>query len=65
MSHADQNQLSNFASQLSSDWVSGDLLETLPAAVLRCNAEGVVVAFNRRAAEPWGRAPSPGNTDEK
>lgn len=65
MSHADQTQLSNSASQLSSDWFSGDLLETLPAAVYVCDAEGVVVAYNRRAAELWGRAPSPGDTDEK
>jgi signal transduction histidine kinase len=52
-------------SRLSSDWFSGDLLETLPAAVYVCNAEAVVVAFNRRAAELWGRAPSAGDTDEK
>lgn len=58
-------RLSNSASQLSSDWFSGDLLETLPAAVYVCDAEGVVVAYNRRAAELWGRAPSPGDTDEK
>lgn len=48
-------------SRLSSDWFSGDLLETLPAAVYVCNAEAVVVAFNRRAAELWGRAPSAGD----
>jgi PAS domain-containing protein len=52
-------------SRLSSDWFSGDLLETLPAAVYVCNAEAVVVAFNRRAAELWGRTPSAGDTDEK
>ena len=27
--------------------------------------EAVVVAYNRRAAELWGRAPSAGDTDEK
>lgn len=58
-------QLPNSASQLSSDWFSGDLLETLPAAVYVCDAEEVVVAYNRRAAELWGRAPEPGDTDEK
>jgi signal transduction histidine kinase len=52
-------------SRLSRDWFSGDLLETLPAAVYVCNAEAVVVAYNRRAAELWGRAPSAGDTDEK
>lgn len=58
-------QLSNSASQLSGDWFSGDLLETLPAAVYVCDADGVVVAYNQRAAELWGRAPEPGDTDEK
>ena len=55
----------NPVSRLSSDWFSGDLIETLPAAVYVCNAEAVVVAYNRRAAELWGRAPSAGDTDEK
>jgi nitrogen-specific signal transduction histidine kinase len=56
---------SNPVSRLSSDWFSGDLIETLPAAVYVCNAEAVVVAYNRRAAELWGRAPSAGDNDEK
>ena len=55
----------NPVSRLSSDWFSGDLIETLPAAVYVCNAEAVVVAYNRRAAELWGREPSAGDTDEK
>jgi signal transduction histidine kinase len=68
MSHAEfahRNQLSNSALQLSSDWFSGDLLETLPAAVYVCDAEGTVVAYNHRATELWGRTPEPGDTDEK
>ena len=56
---------SNPVSRLSSDWFSGDLIETLPAAVYVCNAEAVVVANNWRAAELWGGAPSAGDTDEK
>lgn len=56
---------SSTGSQLSTDWFSGDLLETLPAAVYVCDAEGTVVAYNRRASELWGRTPSPGDTDEK
>jgi len=55
----------NAVSCLSNDWFSGDLLETLPAAVYVCDAEGVVVAYNRRATELWGRTPTPGDTDEK
>lgn len=68
MSHVEfrsRTQLSNSPSRLSSDWFSGDLLETLPAAVYVCDAEGTVVAYNRRATELWGRTPSPGDTDEK
>jgi PAS domain-containing protein len=61
---ANQTELST-VSQLSSDWFSGDLLETLPAAVYVCDAEAIVVAYNRRATELWGRTPSPGDTDEK
>jgi PAS domain-containing protein len=52
-------------SQLSRDWLSGDLLETLPAAVYVCDVEGVVVAYNHRASALWGRSPEPGDTDER
>jgi PAS domain S-box-containing protein len=62
---ANGTESSNAVSQLSSDWFSGDLLETLPAAVYVCDAQGIVVAHNHRAAELWGRTPSPGDTDEK
>jgi len=36
-----------------------------PVAVYSCDASGVIQNFNRRAAELWGRAPSPGDTDER
>jgi PAS domain-containing protein len=44
---------------------SQDLIEVLPAAVYVCNAQAVVVSYNRRAAELWGREPVPGDTDQK
>ena len=47
------------------DWFSSDLIEILPAAVYVCNADAVVVAYNRRAIELWGRTPTPGDTDQK
>jgi PAS domain S-box-containing protein len=47
------------------DWFSGRLIEILPAAVYVCNSEAVIVAFNERAAELWGRTPKVGQTDEK
>ena len=53
------------ASRIPTDWRSPELIEALPAAVYVCNAEAIVVAYNRRAAELWGREPTPGDTDEK
>jgi PAS domain S-box-containing protein len=47
------------------EWFSKNLLETLPAAVYVCDSNAVVVAFNRRATELWGRTPRAGDTDEK
>ena len=46
------------------DWFSADLVDSLPAAVYVCDAEAIVVAFNRRAAELWGRTPKLGDHDE-
>jgi signal transduction histidine kinase/ActR/RegA family two-component response regulator len=36
-----------------------------PVAVYSCDATGVILEFNRRAAELWGREPAPGDTDER
>lgn len=47
------------------EWFSGDLIEIMPAAVYVCNMNAVVVAFNQRAAELWGRSPAPGDIDQK
>ena len=47
------------------NWISKNLTEVLPAAVYVCNLEGVIVAFNRRATELWGRTPQLDDTDEK
>ena len=46
-------------SQHELNWISKNLIEVLPAAVYVCNLEGVIVAFNRRAIELWGRTPNP------
>jgi PAS domain S-box-containing protein len=40
------------------------VLDLLPAAVYLCDAAGVVVRYNRRAAELWGRSPNPGDPAE-
>ncbi len=41
------------------------LFDLGPVAVYSCDASGVIQEFNRRAAELWGRAPAPGDTDER
>ena len=41
------------------------LFDLGPVAVYSCDASGVIQAFNRSAAELWGREPAPGDTDER
>lgn len=41
------------------------LFELGPVAVYSCDASGVILEFNSRAAELWGRAPAAGDTDER
>jgi signal transduction histidine kinase/CheY-like chemotaxis protein len=41
------------------------LFDLVPVAVYCCDAAGVIQQFNRRAAELWGREPTPGDTDER
>ena len=41
------------------------LFDLGPVAVYSCDVSGVILDFNRRAAELWGRAPKPGDTDER
>lgn len=40
------------------------LLEYVPGAVYVCDLDGVVVRYNRRAGELWGRYPVPGDPKE-
>jgi PAS domain S-box-containing protein len=47
------------------NWFSKTLIENLPAAVYICDVDAVIVAFNKRAAQLWGRMPKLGDTDEK
>ena len=37
----------------------------LPAAVYVCDADGLIVRYNRRAADLWGRHPKLGDTSER
>jgi two-component system CheB/CheR fusion protein len=36
-----------------------------PVAIYSCDPSGTILEFNRRAVELWGRAPVPGDTDER
>lgn len=40
------------------------LLEFVPGAVYVCDLDGVVVRYNQRAGELWGRYPTPGDPKE-
>src|SRR5580704_19030248 len=42
-----------------------DLLNLLPMAAYVVRADGVVIWYNARAAELWGRKPAMGDTDER
>ena len=42
--------------------LGGHILELLPVATFICDAAGVILHYNRRAAEVWRRAPEPGQT---
>jgi PAS domain S-box-containing protein len=41
------------------------LFEQLPFAVYVCNRDGLVLRYNRRAAELWGRSPKLGDPNER
>ncbi|MEI2418404.1 ATP-binding protein [Orrella sp. JC864] len=41
------------------------VLENFPVAVYVCDASGLVVAYNEKAATLWGRRPAPGDPQER
>jgi PAS domain-containing protein len=41
------------------------ILELLPTAVCVCDAEGLILRYNRKAAEIWGRSPLPGDPGQR
>lgn len=45
--------------------LSESMFELLPGAVYVCDMDGVIVWYNRRAAEIWGRSPRIGDRTEK
>lgn len=55
------------APAISSSLLSIDdtILQLLPAAVYVCDAEGMIVRFNRKAAALWGSTPLSGDRDQR
>jgi PAS domain S-box-containing protein len=43
----------------------GALFDLLPTAVYVCDRDGLVLRYNRRAAELWGRSPKTGDPEER
>ncbi len=44
---------------------SDGILDMLPIATFVCDAAGVILQYNQRAVQIWGRAPQPGQTHEQ
>ena len=44
---------------------SDGLLDLLPVATFICDANGVILQYNKRAVEIWGRKPAPGQTHQE
>jgi len=45
--------------------VSQAVLDALPTAMYLCSADGIILRYNRLAAELWGRSPRSGESDER
>src|ERR1700704_6440571 len=43
----------------------GPLFDVLPTAIYVCDQDGLVLRYNRRAAECWGRAPKLADPEER
>ena len=55
----------NTSSSSAMGWLDAKLIDLMPAAVYVCAApSGLIVRYNERAAELWGRRPHLGETDE-
>ena len=46
-------------------WFNRDLIENMPIGVYVCDEEGVLVAYNKKAAAIWGREPVLGDSQQK
>jgi two-component sensor histidine kinase len=56
--HASQDSARRAAAQAAASALPSDhILEALPAGVYTCRQDGLILRYNRRAAELWGQAP--------
>lgn len=53
------------AACMSNEPTCRELIDSLPAAVYLCDANGVIVHYNRLAAQLWGREPRCGDPSER
>src|SRR5665213_4104755 len=44
---------------------SDGILDLLPIATFICDSHGVILQYNKRAADIWGRVPKPGQTHDQ
>src|SRR5258708_6767216 len=56
---------SNVTPPLPDDLDDSLLLESLPVGVYACDADGIILRYNRAAAALWGREPRLGETNER
>ena len=59
------NQLAEPTTLPWTGWFNRDLIEHMPVAVYVCDADGVLVAYNAKAATLWGTAPVLGDSQQK
>src|SRR5258708_5425923 len=65
MSTLDMTPASNATPSLPDDLDDSLLLESLPVGVYACDADGIILRYNRAAAALWGREPRLGETNER
>ena len=58
-----QAQLSGELRRAAGRWE--EIYERMPVAVYVCDLDGLIIQFNKRAAELWGREPKLGDTEER
>jgi PAS domain S-box-containing protein len=62
----DEVMVSTVQEILQSEYLrESNVLNLLPSAVYVCDRSGIIVSYNRKAVELWGRTPKKGDKDER